>query len=1131
MIKELLSKDKADFYYNDVLINLNGSIDDYKYIVMDFKNILNNIFKIITSNDNIVFTGLFARINYISTKYNIDNKLNVNINELRKFANRIEHNQIKTVNEKQFLTSLKVITDTIHYFSNIEIPFEIKRHFEEKDNLLFISDTQQDMFTKNIIDIARCIITDISEINTDNKGNQYFWINCIGINDSNNFKVKVQDSKDYKGNSNNLIQYNDILWKNSVVNLIRITQKQEESNKIYYATKYDSLIVIEPDYLIDVTDIAECFGKFETNYLFYFFNKLLIDSPNQYLYAGKIINSLLDKIITDDLNKEYIENNFDEILREIIEDDLLLTSLFTEHIPKIKNEIKQIHLANLINAVTNFKQNNSKINVEPAFFSNIYGILGRLDAMLVNEENDTIDIFELKSGKPPENIDIWPNNKVQVACYNLLLQSTYGAKRKGNSQILYSKATINPLRNVESYIELDNKIMSIRNNIVKSLFELSVKDFSVIENIKSLQFSSNYYQDFVVDKGKCLKNKYNNLSEIENIYYQHQLSFIIKEMQTAKTGAFENEYSANDKGFSAFWESSYLEKTKQYNIIYDMTFLGASEEYNGSFEFCFNQQINHNFREKDIAILYPFNEECGENLKSQIIKGNIIYISEQKLVFSPKNTTIFKNKNVFEYKWAIEHDLYETNFWSQIRLLSNFINANQHFKDLILSAKTPTSIVKNIEKHSNLNQNQYDMLCKAIEAKDYFLLQGPPGTGKTSKMLMHIVKQLMLSNCTNIVILAYTNRAVEEICINIEKHDMQYLKISGKEKSINNIIEHNNSDYTCFRNNITNNRIFVSTIASFNTRVTLLKKLIKFDTVIIDEASQITEAQIIGILSFFNKFILIGDHNQLPPVILQNNNQTIVTNQLLKENNIIDLKQSLFERLFKTCSEKGYENAYGTLTTHYRMHKQIADLINDSYENKLKENNDSIIQNEVFSIFNHESNNPIEVMLSCSRTIFIESEYEKTSKINKNEAKRIIKIIKTIKSVFNEHFDNKTIGVITPWRAQIAEIKKNVESLTDNENISIDTVERFQGSEKDIIIVSLAVFAKEQLNQLQSLNINNTIDRKLIVTLSRAKQQVIILGYTPILIENKLYSKLIENIRNNSGYINAEKANQLFEES
>jgi superfamily I DNA and/or RNA helicase len=213
------------------------------------------------------------------------------------------------------------------------------------------------------------------------------------------------------------------------------------------------------------------------------------------------------------------------------------------------------------------------------------------------------------------------------------------------------------------------------------------------------------------------------------------------------------------------------------------------------------------------------------------------------------------------------------------------------------------------------------------------------------------------------------------------------------------------------------------------------------------------------------------------------------------------------------------------LETHYRLHEDISELINHSYKNKLKSGNES--QKSPFNVFNINSKNNIEKLLSSSRIIFIDSLYERTSKSNFSESQIVVGLMKTVRDVYGNNFSEDTLGVITPWRAQIALINKYLENENKFEKVTVDTVERFQGSERKIIIVSFAVHNPNQLINLESINTEG-IDRKLLVTLSRASEQLILIGYNKALESSPNYSRMIKHIKSNGKYVNAKERKLYF---
>lgn len=141
-----------------------------------------------------------------------------------------------------------------------------------------------------------------------------------------------------------------------------------------------------------------------------------------------------------------------------------------------------------------------------------------------------------------------------------------------------------------------------------------------------------------------------------------------------------------------------------------------------------------------------------------------------------------------------------------------------------------------------------------------------------------------------------------------------------------------------------------------------------------------------------------------------------------------------------------------------------------------------------------------------------------SEKVNTEEARIVAQLLKTIHTLSGTSFDlSKTVGVIVPYRNQIAMIRQEINRLDIPSliPISIDTVERYQGSQRDIIIYSFTVQNRYQLDFLTSncfVEDGKVIDRKLNVALTRARKQLIITGNEAILRQNALFKDLIDDM-------------------
>ena len=106
----------------------------------------------------------------------------------------------------------------------------------------------------------------------------------------------------------------------------------------------------------------------------------------------------------------------------------------------------------------------------------------------------------------------------------------------------------------------------------------------------------------------------------------------------------------------------------------------------------------------------------------------------------------------------------DTTFRSMYLGLSAFMNANQERKDLLLGRRKPRFDETIYAKNTHFIDDFERVATKALAAEDYFLLVGPPGTGKTSRALRRMVEKFYALPDSQILLLAYTNRAVDEIC-------------------------------------------------------------------------------------------------------------------------------------------------------------------------------------------------------------------------------------------------------------------------------------------------------------------------------------------------------------------------------
>jgi len=669
----------------------------------------------------------------------------------------------------------------------------------------------------------------------------------------------------------------------------------------------------------------------------------------------------------------------------------------------------------------------------------------------------------------------------------------------------------NYLRDVSSTKKQEHAILKTRNQIAFTLHELACGRLSSLKDISSYAIENiPPYKKKDVDK---FFNVYHSASKETRAYYNAVIMYILRELRATKIGA-DTSVDREGSGFSNLWLGDVSTKKSNYNILCDLKVMTVDTE-NAMVTLQFSEEgTEHNFREGDLGILYPKINGNYHALEHPILKGNIKEVNKTSVAF------VFNNKQThFDFfkrhdEWAIEHDFFESNYWSQAKTALNLLEQDDRTRAVLLGMRKPEQLAIDfpVEVNDDPQGSKRECIVKALQAKDYFLLQGPPGTGKTSSFLTQVIKHASHDQNQRCVVLAFTNRAVGEICQNLKEKDIDYIRLGRNGTEDDNLFQnrikdkgHNPDDWA---SEIEESRILVSTVATFMNRWRLLVSRFHFETLIADEASQLTEADLAGLMVKFNKTILIGDQNQLPAVSVQSDVHREINNEILTNLGVVNMGQSLFERMFRKCERNGWDHAIGQLQQHYRMHADIADLIKHHYSRPLIPAGNVQTGEPAFLPASYVEANPA----FKKRVVFIESTSGQASKRHVEEAKTAAGLVIRMQETFDEKFGPGDIGIITPFRAQIIEIKKHLPDELRDE-IVVDTVERFQGSGKRVIILSTVITRPGQLRSIESLDLEGKVDRKLLVAISRAKEQLIVLGNPDALWGSERYATLIRRIQ------------------
>ena len=896
-----------------------------------------------------------------------------------------------------------------------------------------------------------------------------------------------------------------------VVNLIDV----EIDDAGYY---YPSSIVMEPDYMYDVTSVAECFGAFANNQAGYLLRRFLKRQITKPILIGNMANYFLDQMVYNS------DRSFKDFIANIFSSDPLSISLLKDQEVKEMLVLLENHFNHIKEVVENRFEGlgitKERCHVEPSFYSAKYGLQGRLD--LFSHDDERANIIELKSGSAfrPNSYGLANNHYHQTLLYDMIIESVFGVNLKRNNFILYSKEDKEQLRYAPA-------LRSEQREAIKERNLLYLHDRVLLESDDFIVYYKDYYKKhrhaikgFQKQHFETFIKDMDQLDEIERAYVSELLQVTMRELYINKLGDPGKDKSS---GLASLWLQDIDTKRDQYNILDFLSVRDIDNSDNATkllLDYSDRSNRLSNFRVGDLGVLYPVLPSEDGVLRSQVFKVTVLRLDEEAILVRLRSKQ--ENEQVFHaYEfWHVEHDTLDSGYNEMSRSIYEFIRAPKRTRDLLLGRVTPERYeVYTSSCGQHLTDEQQQIFQEIISSKDYYMLWGPPGTGKTSVMLREIANHYIVHERDRVILLAYTNRAVDEICEALYSLNPRpsFIRIGSRystgAKFLPHLLEERISDITRrqdLRDILLKEQVYVGTIASVLGKVSLFE-LIKFDVAIIDEASQLLESSLIGLLTRFRKWILIGDHRQLPAVIRQDDRSTSVKQDgLLGPLGIENLSTSFFERLYKKALHEKWDHSIGQLSYQGRMHKDIMSFVNQYFYNGTL--------NLIPAISRLVAPSDDQPLLHTDRLLYINSEVDLTSdsiKVNQDEAIKVAQLCKKLVDIYivrGIDITTQSIGVITPYRAQIAAVNSCLSEVLGNYKsmITVDTVERYQGGARDIIIMSACMNYSFQLRSLVSLS-SEGIDRKLNVAITRAKEQFILVGNKAVLCQDETYEALVDS--------------------
>ena len=535
--------------------------------------------------------------------------------------------------------------------------------------------------------------------------------------------------------------------------------------------------------------------------------------------------------------------------------------------------------------------------------------------------------------------------------------------------------------------------------------------------------------------------------------------------------------------------------------------------------------------------------------------STVSYVDGERMVVTlPSSQELIDLENATQLGVQLYFD--ETSYKTMFHALDDAINAKNNrladLKDIFAGQQKPRKYAFTPMQFPWLNKTQEQAVNEVLWAKDVEVVHGPPGTGKTTTLVEAIYETLHRE--TQVLVCAQSNMAVDWISEKLVDHGVPVLRIGNPSrvndkmlsftyerkfeshpeypelwsirKTIRQIKENRKRgenvhqkiarlrDRASEIEMAINAQLFDEARVVACTLVGSANKLLvrhKFSTLFIDEAAQALEPACWIAIRRASRVVLAGDHQQLPP--------TIKCYDAMKQG----LGKTLMERIVENQPE-----AVTLLKVQYRMNDAIMKFSSDWFYHGEVESHESVRHRSILD-WDHpiqwvdgneilkEVNESMEQQGASEDKLDIDFTEqfigENHGRINKAEAELVLTTLRNyIEKIGRERFlsERLDVGIISPYKVQTQylrqQIRKREEFRPFRQVISVNTVDGFQGQERDLILISLVRSnASGQIGFLSDL-------RRMNVAMTRARMKLIIFGDKHTLCHHPFYRQLIKYV-------------------
>ncbi|MXR19394.1 AAA domain-containing protein [Halobacterium bonnevillei] len=835
--------------------------------------------------------------------------------------------------------------------------------------------------------------------------------------------------------------------------------EDEWNGETNYATSKQSYVVVEPDFLVDVTNIR----SFVQCPRMYYLNKLS-GLPLKYpVTKGTIVHEVFGDLLRgrslDDAVAERVDDAGLELGllgrdRDEVEADVRANAA------AIEGWLKQGHFssdggtpdADLVGDAESDPaeddwQAGDDWRSEYTLISETFGIKGRCDAIRRGMP------VELKTGKNT-NRDPRFHDKVQAACYALMLEDRGVDVDTGT--LLYTKNAAVDRSEASGDLSPAKEF-----SISKGFLEFVVRERNHLAAIEArgdppTGFEADAKCEYCFEQDTCMVVS----GRLDQESKAGQLGTPIPGGERAYFrelyDAVEAERREVHDEYRKLWEQTPAERADDDRAVVDLEPAGREELPDGRWQLTATRPTAaaSKIRQGDRVLASD-----GDPVKGTAEMARVETLSPDRVVVTADEPVDLRRLDVYPSELSVDRML--------TALHDALLKGDERRKDVLFDRATPEF---RDEDHAVIENNdaQNAAVNRSLNAEDFALVHGPPGTGKTYTIATLIRE--FVERGDRVLLAAFTNRAVDNALEALREQGYSDIVRVGTSNGIREDMQdlrlnQSGNPAECARALQTAD-VVAATTATCGSRVMREQE---FDVVLVDEASQLTEPDTLAAINHGDRFVLVGDHEQLPPVVRSGGR----------------LGTSLFERLVDTHPE-----AAVMLDQQYRMSQRIQAFSSESfYDGQLRPATGEVA-GQTLADLGVETGGAVRDGVS-----FHDVPGTGDAHVDPAEAERVGDVVR---EYVDAGLDPADVGVIAPFRAQIAEIGRHVP-----EGVAVDTVDRFQGSSKEVIAVSFVATGSLDGPIFED-------HRRVNVALTRAKKSLVLVGDERALRSEPLYDRMVD---------------------